>query len=389
MARQPIVDRNQRLHAFELLFRGSRGPNGELDDQKATAAVLLAAITDLGWENLGCGMPLFVNVDERFLFSELVDVAPAELTTIELLEDIRPTPEVRAAAQSLAARGFRIALDDFVPGGPHESLLDVADIVKVDVLQVDRVELPLLVARLRARGILTVAEKVEDEAAYAACWEAGFDLFQGYYFARPEPRTGRAESPQRQTATRLLPLLLDPDADIANVVRLVQADAELSYRVLRIANSAAVGARSPISSIRQALVLVGPRELASWLSLMLLADDGGELSAPALDVLTMARTTELLITTHFRALAGQAFLCGLLRGLGDLRGEDLPKLLESISAAPDIRAAVLRHEGQLGVALAETCRYFAGESAPSVRARDAYLEALAWTSEIHKLSGSG
>src|SRR4051794_7001237 len=186
LARQPIVDRVGRLHGYELLFRGAPPPHDPaFDGDRATADVLVTAACDLGWQRLGGGHPLFLNVDGGLLLGELIDLAPVEDTVIEIVEQVDVDEAVRERLIQLREHGFRIALDDFVPSSDAERLLPLVDIVKIDVLQTPAEQWAEVVEQRHAMGQLVVAEKVEDAATHELAMEAGFDLFQGYLYARP------------------------------------------------------------------------------------------------------------------------------------------------------------------------------------------------------------
>ncbi len=379
IARQSIVDRYRTLQAYELLFRGTVDPERGFDGTEASATSLVTAMLDIGWDHLRGGHPLYLNVDEDFLLSRLVHVAPPQSTVVELVGGVVDSPEVQAAVEELKTLGFKIAIDDFMGQDDVQHLLDLADVVKVDRLDIALDELTAIVELIHHRDALALAERVEDEETFQRCLAAGFDLFEGYHFDRPQPQQGGLSASQG-VALQLATLLQEDSPDPAEIEHLLRADVGLSYRVLRLANSAASGLSREVSSLRQAIVLVGPRALAGWVSLMLLSDSG-QSSAVIDNVLIAARMCELLVTAEGGEPA-PAFMTGLLDGVAAILGVSKEEVLDTVGAASAIRAAVLQGEGQLGMALRRTQRYLQGAPFGQDESWPAYLEALGWLNSL-------
>lgn len=387
LARQPIVDRHGRAYGYELLFRGPGPADASPDGDRATAGVLVGAACDIGWTALGGGRPLFVNVGSGMLFDPALEVAPPDLTVLEVLEGVEVDDRVVARLQQLKDAGYDLALDDFDEGTPAEGLLPLARFVKIDVLVTPPDRFVALVARLHAGGALVVAEKVEDEQMLDRCVEAGFDLFQGYWFARPAPQQAMAMSSHRIVCLRLLALLMRDDAELDQIENLVTSDAALVVRTLRMANSAAAGAGRSIGSVRQAVMMVGPRTLSGWVALMVMAHAPGENPLTAIEVLVQARACEIVAGGRQADLGGEAFLAGLVSGLVDLGGVSGAELLDAIGASPAIRLAVTERSGPVGSIVGEVAAHVQGRDVEAdVSVQLAHLAALAWFGELQQLS---
>ena len=386
LARQPIVDRSGACAGYELLFRGGTRPVEAVDDDRATAGVLVAAACDIGWELLGGGRPLFLNVGNGLLFDSVLEMTPPEMTVLEVLERIAVDDDLVERLVELRQRGFRLALDDFVPGSPAEALVEHVDIVKVDVLQVPQSDWPPLVASLHQRGVVVVAEKVESQAAHEAAMSADFDLFQGYWYARPTVQRSLPMTPQRTICLRLMALLMQPEPSAKEIESLVSSDAALVVRTLRMANSAAAGARRTIDSVGQAVVMVGPKTLAGWVALMVMAQDPGDNPLVATEVLVHARACEIVASNETPGLAGQAFLAGLTLGLVERAGVPAGELLEVLGASPVIREAVLSRSGVLGELVEGVDAHLSGrEPDAPIAVQLAHLAAVAWVGELQRL----
>jgi EAL and modified HD-GYP domain-containing signal transduction protein len=382
LARQPIVDRSGQLHGYELLFRG-RMPESGFDGDRATAEVLVAAACDLGWQRLGGGHPLFLNVDEGLLMGGLIDLAPPEHTVIEVVEGVRVDAAVRERITALREAGFRIALDDFVPGTSAETLMPLAHVVKIDVLATPAPQWPGLVEWLHEQGLVAVAEKVEDRETHDRALAAGFDLFQGYWYARPADQPSLAMSPRHVVCLRLLSALSQDETNMGRIEELVSSDAVLTVRTLRMANSAAAGAGREISSLTQALVLVGPATLAGWIALMLVASEDPPEVMTSIDVLVRARACQLVSKSRVGGAGGEAFLAGLVSALAEKSGIPVGRMLDTVGASNTIRAAVLEGRGELGAVVRDVDLHISGfDLDAGLDVQMAHLAAVVWGHEL-------
>lgn len=381
LARQPIVDRSGALYGYELLFRG-RVPEGGFDGDRATAEVLVTAACDLGWQRLGGGHPLFLNVDKGLLLGSLIDLAPSELTFIEVVESVRVDAAVHERLVQLREAGFRIALDDFEPGTAAEELIPLAHIAKIDVLQTPREEWAELVERLHQQGLAALAEKVEDREIHDVAVAAGFDLFQGYWYARPAEQQSIALSPRHVVCLRLLEALAQDETNMGQIEELVSSDPVLTVRTLRMANSAAAGTGRSINSLHQALVLVGPATLSGWIALMLVAGEEPAEVVTSIEVLVRARACQLVSKSRSGA-GGEAFLAGLVSALSEKTGIPASQMLDTVGASNVIRAAVLEGAGELGSVVRDVDLHVSGfDLDASLEVQMAHLAAVVWGHEL-------
>jgi EAL and modified HD-GYP domain-containing signal transduction protein len=380
-ARQAIVDRRGRLAGYELLYRGPRGADGEIPDaEHATCSVLVGAFAEVGMGAAVGRSTAFVNVTERFLAEvDPLPLAP-ESTVLELLEDATPSPALMDRLRTLRAQGFRVALDDFAPGAASTPLLDVADLVKVDLRAHERREAERLMASLAARGLTVVAEKVEDQDEFEWSRDAGADLFQGYFFCKPVELAGaelRAASIER---LRTVAGLSRPDAGLEEIEHAVKTDPHLALRLLQQLNSAAVALPHRVSSIRQGVVLLGPRTVRQW-ALVLLLSGIGEHRGPVLaTALARARTLETLAHVKGASDPDAWFSVGLLSVSDILAGAPLPEVVNRLPLADDIRDALVDRVGPKGEALAAAIACERAELPETDRrlVLMAYGDAIAW-----------
>lgn len=354
LARQPILNRDQSLFAYELLFRNAAtGAATVTDDLSATAAVI-ANLSELGVEQVIGGAYGFVNVDATVLMSDFVKFLPKGKVVLEILETVKATDPVLARVRDLAAVGFQFALDDVISDTEDvQKLLPLVGIVKVDIKDMTPANLDLLSGMLHRHRVKLLAEKVETHAEFQRCLELGFDYFQGYYFAKPVVLRGKKLAPSELAIMQLM-VLLDSDADSAAIERCIKQDASISLNLLRLVNSPAVGARTRIESLGQAVVVLGRRQLTRWLQILLYSKPGqsARLVSPLLQLATTrGKLLELMaakLKPGNRAVADIAFTVGIMSLMDTLFSLPMAEILDQMATAPEVRDALLLRRGQYG-----------------------------------------
>jgi EAL and modified HD-GYP domain-containing signal transduction protein len=355
LGRQPILDREQRIVAYELLFRASSSYNGAvvIDNFAATSQVVARAFTEFGLSNVLGDCLGYLNVDEQFLSSDLIELLPRERVVLEVLETVEMTPTILTRLRELKAMGFRLALDDFTHfADQYLPALALVDIVKLDLPLLTADELTDVVQQLRRWPIKLLAEKIDDRVQFQDCARRGFDLFQGYFFAKPTILSSRRVDPAHAGVLRLMNLTLD-EVKISTLEQEFKHYPNLTYKLLRLVNSVALGAPVKIHSLNHALVVLGQRPLQRWLQLLLFTQGTDGVAGQSLLTLAAVRGKwmELMmnyLAPHHREQADQAFMVGVLSLLDALFGTPLPELLAELNLADPVRAALLSHQGSLG-----------------------------------------
>ena len=320
----------------------------------ATATVLSHAITELGLEAALGPYLGFINLDERMLMSEVLEMLPRDKFVLEVLETVALTPPVIARCRALKDLGFTLALDDFVTlEDQHRPLLEMADIVKVELMGMSDADLAGTVKALRHWPVKLLAEKVDNEAQVKHCLALGFELFQGYYFAKPTIIAGKKLSHSEMTLNRLLGLILD-DADTGELEAIFKPEPGLTLNLMRLTNSAASGVRQKITSVRHAITVLGRRQLQRWLQLLVYADaaPGDQLASPLMQLAaTRGRFMELLageVQGGGRELEDQAFMTGIMSLMPALLHVPIGEIVASLNVAQEVREALENRGGLLG-----------------------------------------
>lgn len=359
LGRQPILGRDQKLVAYELLFRNGGVSSDVADATQATATVIANAFTEFSVGDALGPYRGFINVDQDFLFSDLIEMLPHQAVVLEILETVLPLPAVLERCRILRAKGFTLAVDDVIQAdASYLPLLELAAIIKVDVQQLGDDELVALVDKLKPLGKMLLAEKVETSAQMEFCRSLGFQLFQGYFFARPTIIAGRRLSPSQLALIRLLGLLLG-DAETGEIENAFKLEPGLTINLLRLTNSVANGLAVRITSLRSAIAVLGRRQLQRWVQLLLYTTHGGDdVVSPLLQLAaTRGKVMELLAAKSVagnRDFADHAFLVGILSLLPALLGVAMSEILEQLPVPPAASAALQGGDGILGALLGLT-----------------------------------
>ncbi len=354
LARQPILDRNQALFGYELLFRGAAtGPANIDTDMRATANVIAHA-AHLGLEKVIGDAQGFVNVDAEVLMSDIFVFLPRDKVVLEIVDSMPVTPAIVERIKELASHGFRFSLDDVVSDAPDvQMLLPMMDFIKLDLRDMPQPALLHLATTFKKSNKKLLAEKVETREEYDSCMGLGFDYFQGFYFARPAIMSGRKLSPS-QLAVMELMTLITSDADNIEIERAVKRDVSLALNLLRLVNTPGLGTGYRIDSLSQAVMVLGRRQLQRWLQIMLYAEPAkrGQNLTPLLALATTrGRMLELLaqrLRPGQRNIADVAFTVGIMSLMDTLFGMPMEDIVLQIPVIDEVSSALLQRSGFFG-----------------------------------------
>ena len=363
-ARQPILRRDSRLEGYEILFRG--GPENRFDGsdlESASASTIENGAAVFGLDALVGDRRAFVNLTRGALLAGYHRMLPPERVVVELLETIEPDREVMEACRTIRAEGYQLALDDYAFSGASERLLDVVDLVKVDFKLARNACDARALEPLHRRRLTLLAEKVETHEEHRAAMAAGYHLFQGYFFCKPQMIQTRDLAPSKLGALRFLSEVSREDASFAKIEELFRQDPALTVRLLRYLNSASFGWRHEIESLGHALNVIGLRPLRQWammMGLLSLSDDKPhELSLTAL---SRARFAEKIAPeSGLREHGGELFLGGMLSLVDTMVGRPLGEILNGLAVSDRVRAALTTGEHPLGPALKLVTAYQRGD----------------------------
>lgn len=349
LASQPIFDRQGSVYAVELLYRNDLHQSAmDVGDTRATSELIFNLCTGITEQTEHYHSPAFINVSGDFLLSQGFLPIDPERVVIELVERMEPTDELVATVRQWHQKGFRFALDDFEFTDAWEPLLEFASVIKVDVSTITPEQVASHQARLAWLDCLWLAERVEDEATKNTYQNMGFELFQGYFYARPAMVLGEKLNPASFQLARLLGALFQEDPDIDELVSLISADPNLALSLLKIVNSPLYKASSEITSVREVVLRLGLRNLRRWIALLGTVNASSPVAARI--ILTRAQACfELASRSRGKAIdPDQAFLVGLLSGVDVLLGIRKSAFLAKLQMPDAVQHALNSHEGALG-----------------------------------------
>ena len=351
IARQPILDASGKTFGYELLFRSgaTNAYDCGVDGDTATARLLVNTVGDAGLQSIVGDSLAFFNLTGLFLERpEILDILDPERCVLEVLEDVEVTDAVVAGIEAMQAKGFTIALDDFVDPQRFERLLPLAQIVKYDITQHTMPELIKYREIDAAAGRLSLAERVETLKQFDVLKEAGFSYFQGYYFARPRIISG-AKLPQNKiTALELLRKINDPSISLDELAESISRDVSLSVRTLRYVNSPLCGMRAEVASIRHAVTMMGREPIRNWATLLAIGGMDDKPEQILKMVLTRARFCQLVAQRESLDDDGMYFTIGLLSMIDVLLDTGLEEALDMVFVNQSIRDQLLTGSGNGG-----------------------------------------
>jgi len=398
LGRQAIFDRHRKVCAYELLFRPNTGRN-EFDGTEASLATkqVIETLLSIGSENILRGKQAYLNFDHALLREGIHLALPRETTVIEILETVEPTADLLALCRSVRKQGYTIALDDFIHSDKTEALIPVAQTIKVELRVMPRQEQEQFVGDCHARGIQMLAEKVETPEEFQWALDAGYDLFQGYFFAKPEVVRGRRIPAVKMTCLRLLDEMAEVDLNFSRIAKIIGEDVSLTYKLLRSANSALVGSRTKIRSIDRSLVVIGEDGLRRWAALATLPTLASDKPTELVTLsLVRAGFCERLMQLVSPGQRNDAFLTGMFSALDALIDCPLEEALEQVNLGQDISEVLLGKASTKSILdniYRLTRRYEAGDwdeieglakgcGLPTAAVGQAYLESTVWADGI-------
>ena len=397
IARQPVFTPDESVWGYELLFRSSLENVAVIEDEsQATASVIADGLT-LASEGMDNKAKILINFPEKLLVDDAGFALPKEKCVIEILENVRPGKETLAAARRLKDAGYTLAVDDFFGQGELRPFVELADIVKVDILALDADP-----ARIKTQvdglpgNVTLLAEKVEDNESFRTLRDMGFSLFQGFFFSRPEIIPGRKLTAAETTKLQVLGELAKPDFEPSRLAAILQSDPSLTYRLFRYVNSVGFGLVQKITSTKRALDMMGMIQSKQWLRSVVLADLNPSPKAAELSYLAVhrAKFLESICSSSNRNVCepDTLFLTGLFSLLDAMLGMSMQDILKSLPLEDSVvealdgngdlydllRLATSYERGQWG----ETAQRLKRLSLDSFEAELLYIQARSWAQRM-------
>jgi len=399
VARQPIFDIKKCIFGYELLFRADMANFfPEIQGDSATSKLLSNSFFNIGIEKIAGSNLAFINFTQELLLKQLPLMFSQDRLVVEILEDVQPDKDVIEACQEIALNGYIIVLDDFFYKPSLEPLIEVADIIKIDIKATPLEEVGDLVKKMTERGVDLLAEKVETHDEYNRALEMGFRYFQGFFFSKPEVLKGKEISTPQMQLLEIMAEVNKEDFEFNRLEKMIVRDASISYKLMRLINSAYFKRAKEISSIRQAIVMIGEVGIRRFLSLISMAGLAGNKPDELIKVsLVRAKFCELL-GNHpgSSAETSELFTLGLFSLIDAIMDNSMENLMSQIPLSSNIKEVLISRTGDLSGYLSLVESYEKGdwgeiEETTNIMGIDEYdlprqyMESLSWADSLNVL----
>ncbi len=346
VGRQPIFDKNLNIFGYELLFRDSDISRARVEDgDVATSKVIVDGFT-LAQKGTKKDTVFFINFPYNILTSNIAEVLPKKNVVVEILENVIVDRKVLKTCLELKKKGYVLALDDYVGEITNKNLFKIIDIVKIDILNMELDFIKKLILKIKKINPLVkiLAEKVEDRDIFNSVKEFGAELFQGFFFQKPEVIKGKTIPPSTITRLNLLAFLSKKEHDLEDLEKMIRTDLTLSYKLLNYINSPAIGLPNKIKYIRQAINLLGYDNIINWCRIFLMSiinptDIGIELIRQSVVRGYFFMGLKQVIKTDYTE--DELFLLGLFSLLDALVGHSMDDVLKSMPLDKGIKDTLL------------------------------------------------
>ncbi|MEH6710574.1 MAG: EAL domain-containing protein [Paraglaciecola polaris] len=354
IARQPILDRQRDVFAYELLFRDGKNncfPDTVRDER--TEKLIAKHYLTLGLDDISCNKKSFINFQKETLVNGLPSVLDPANVVVELSDALLPHDTLLDVCRQVKDTGFTIALDDHNLDPKWNEYLPYVDIVKVNVMQSDYDGVAKSMPRLLDSNVKLVAEKIDTQQDFEIYRDMGFDYFQGYFFAKPEAIKQQNLPTSQLTLVELMGVSSSETFDIERVNSVIEHDVGLSYMLLRFVNNPMVNKRYKITSLRHAITYLGEVELKKFVALLALANLNDNKPIELLH-LSLVRAKFCDLVAH-EAKKGDnppvGFLVGLFSLLDAILDQNMDTLLNQLPIDDEVKFALSGGQNDLSIYL--------------------------------------
>ena len=393
LARQPIFDSKFNLHGYELLFRNGLTDHAELGGaEAATSKVLLSSLIDIGIDKVTAGNDCYINIDQNYI-NDIDDFVGIPLgtasLTLEFEIDAVYFEEHKEALTRLSSDGIKLALDHFVPDASLEHALKLFDVVKCDTKKLTHEQLIEASNLAKKYKCKIVATNIESYKKFPDLYKAGVDYFQGFFLSKPDISVKKTVPTILLPVIKTLSRILDPNLELEELEELIMSDVSLSFRVLKLINSARYNV-DDIDSISRAIVYLGREAIKNLTIIIILTGVDDKPTELAKLALIRAKMCEIISKKGNIGQAGTCFTVGLLSVLGAMLDQTMEQVLENLQINNELKA-ILQREGEMGMLLQCVIDYeeFQLDKVTSCDVNSSeltgyYLESVDWAEQTFK-----
>lgn len=345
IGRQPVLDEHTATFAYDLLFRGGTEDFfTQTNINQAEVHPLDSETVHDGIEILSSNKKVFISFTEKLLLEGYWSVLPKEQVIIEICESVEMTPEIVDVCKTLKSSGYMLALGDFHYSATWEPVIEIADILKIDIKSSSKNEVEAYATKYASENVKLLAERVETLQDYYHLRKLGYNYFQGYYFSKPEIIRSERMPTSRITKLRLIHEVNKPDFDFREAEDILKHDPGLTYKLLSFVNSAAMGLRSEVHGIRQALTMIGQRNLRKWISILAVSTFTDKKPGELMHTVVRRGQFCELLSPQFGLPAKSSqslFLIGMFSLLDAVIDLPITKVFDAVPLSDEIRDTIL------------------------------------------------
>lgn len=397
IARQPILNVNKKIVAYELLYRDSDiNSFSNVDGNIATSNVITNSFENIGLDKLSDDKKVFINFTEKLIIDDVASLYPKEKLVIEVLETVKINEAVIKSVKELYEQGYTIALDDFMYDESYESILDYIHIIKIDFLKSSYIEIEDVISKTNRSNIKFLAEKIETYEVFDIAKNLGFTYFQGYFFSKPQIVKNKSIAPSKLTLLQLLKEVSKEELDFDVLSKIISQDPILSYRLLKLINSIVYAIKNKITNVRHALLMLGETQVKKWISLIAVkgisGDDAEEIVRMSFE---RAKLLEIISSfTEYRDRSDELFLLGLFSLLDVFLKRSFDVIFEDIPLSTSIKDALIHRKGEFMIfynllmsfekgEFEEIDRFVNDRNIDKREIVNAYYKAIVWSNEVN------
>ncbi|WP_022670539.1 EAL and HDOD domain-containing protein [Hippea alviniae] len=345
VGRQAILDRKGKVFGYELLYRENitkKTSQTNLDGDTATLRVIVNTFLSLGLNKIAKQGRIFINFTEDLIIEKLFETLPKERIVIEVLETVKAKQEVIEALKEAKRNGYTIALDDFVFEENLQELVKLADIIKIDFLELSKEEIKKELKKYKKYNLKLLAEKVETESDYKFALDLGFDYFQGFFFEKPEIESKKDISPYQANLLKALKIVNDPSSQMEDLIELISGDFYLHSKILALVNSPFFGLKTKITSVKNAVSLLGTDKTKKWLNILYISKLAENKPEELVILSTVRAKFASLLAKNFSIDEEDAYMLGMYSLIDSLLGVTMEKALSEFEyLEEEIKEALL------------------------------------------------
>tara|TARA_R110001583_G_scaffold49303_4_gene154334 strand:+ start:14318 stop:15541 length:1224 start_codon:yes stop_codon:yes gene_type:complete len=354
VARQAILDRNENVFAYELLYRNSMEnyfPAG-ISDDVATARLFFDSLLFFGIDKLSDNKKIFINLSANSLIYGLPELISPRNVVLEIIERTDRLDEVKGCVEALKKLGYIFALDDYDGDKKWDDLLQEVKYIKIEVdKNIETTQQRIRSLKNKFPNKYIIVERIEDYESFELIREAGADYFQGYYFTKPKLLHFKNINPSKLAALDLLNITLQKPLNFASLIHKVEKDVALISSLLRLSNLRCKSTNKKISSISQGVIYLGEDAIKQFVTVLSLGDLGNDKPSELIKIgLIRGKFIELLLSPN-KKLAEQGYLLGIVSILNVLIEADFELLFKELSLSLELQDALTNKSSELGCRL--------------------------------------